>query len=673
MPLVPIKFQAGLTVDYTPTLAEGRWVDCNRIRWKEGQPEQLGGWGLYYPGPMPGIPRTLHVWESLASDHYLGIGTDSSLLTLTGGALVDRTPIVSEDDVAPDFSITLGSTLVTVVDAGSNTTDGQYMGIIVPVSVGGVVLHGTYQVVDAVGVNSYTINAADAATATIANGGDVPVFDTTNTSPVVLVTLADHGYGIGDMFTIEVSTAVGGLTLDGDYTVSTVPDADTFTINAGANASSTATASENSGDTHLVYYVTFAPVAQTTGGYGIGGYGLGPYGIGGGSAVSPHAFGVWSLDNWGEVLIANVYNGGLYLWSPSGITVRATAIPNAPTINIGAFVATPAQILIAFGSETGSVQDPLLVRWSDVSDYTVWIASSTNQAGSFRLSSGSRIVAGYQAPQRAFLWTDVDLWSVTYIGPPFVYGFQKVASQCGAISQNCVAVLDDAIYWLAQGNFNVLAGGGVRGLPCPVWDALWQDLDQANADKITAATNSEFNEVAWYYPSLSGGTGEIDRYVKVTIPDGGGEPLWDIGALDRTAWTDQSMLGGPIGGDTAGYLYQHEIGTTANGAAMGSWIQSGRVMLSEGDQSMFINWFLPDFKYGEYGATQDSEVAVTLSTYAYPNETPRTKGPYSCTAATPWFTTRLRGNQSDVLIEGVTGFWRLGNCRARIAPAGRRP
>lgn len=669
MPLAPIRFKPGINVDWTPTLNEGGWADANRVRWRDGQVEQLGGWVRYFSAPMPGIPRTLHPWESLASDHYLAIGTDSSLLTLTNGVLVNRTPIVSEDDVTPDFSTTDGDTLVTVGDVGSNTADGQYIGITIPVSVGGIVLHGTYEVVTAVSADVYTINAASAATATVANGGAVPVFDTTNTSSVVLVTLADHTYGIGDTFTVEVSTSVGGLTLLGDYTVQTVPDADTFTIDAGSAASSTATASENSGDAHLVYYVTSAPMVLTSGGYGVGPYGIGPYGIGGPATISPHSFGVWSLDNWGEVLIACVYTGGLYLWSPSGIDVEATAIPNAPTINTGAFVSTPTQILFAFGSETGGVQDPLLIRWSDVSDYTVWTASSTNQAGSYRISSGSRIVAGVQAPSRAFIWTDLDLWSVTYVGPPFVFGFQKIANQCGAMSQNCIVSLDDVLYWLSPGEFNMLSGAGVTGIPCPVWDALWQDLDQANADKITAASNSEFDEVAWYYPSLSGGTGEVDRYVKYNTT----EKTWDIGALDRTAWTDQSMLGPPIGGDTAGFLYQHEIGTTADGAAMGSWIQSGRVMLSEGDVSGFVDWFIPDARWGEFGAAQDSSMTVTLTAYSYPNESPRTKGPYTISADTPWFTTRLRGNQLAVRFDGVSGFWRLGNCRARIAPAGRRP
>jgi hypothetical protein len=669
MPLAPIRFTPGIQVEQTPTLNQGGWTDCNRIRWRAGLPEQLGGWVKYFATRMPGIPRTLHTWESLASDHYLGIGTDSSLLTLTNGVLVDRTPFVSEDDVTPDFSTTIGETLVTVGDVGSNTSDGQYIGITVPVSVGGIVLQGTYEVVEAVSADVYTIDAASAATATVANGGAVPEFDTTNGSPVVLVTLADHGYGIGDTFTVQISTAVGGLTLLGDYTVQTVPDADTFTFSDASNASSTANAFENSGDAHLVYYVTSAPIALTTGGYGVGGYGLGPYGIGGGAVVSPHSFGVWSLDNWGEILIANVYNGGLYLWSPSGADVEATAIPNAPTINIGAYVATPQQILVAYGSETGSVQDPLLIRWSDVSDYTVWTASSTNQAGSFRLSSGSRIVTGMQAPQRALVWTDLDLWSITYIGPPFVYGFQKIATQCGAISQNSVAVLDDVVYWLSPGEFNMMSGGGVVGIPCPVWDALWQDLDQANADKITAASNSEFNEVAWYYPSLSGGTGEIDRYVKYNTA----EKAWDIGALDRTAWVDQSMLGPPIGGDTDGFLYQHEVGTTADGAAMGDWIQSGRVMIAEGDSAAFLDQVIPDFKWGEFGGDDDSEVTMTLTAYSYPNTAARTKGPYTVTVDDPWFTTRLRGAQLAMRIDGVSGFWRLGNCRARIAPAGRRP
>ncbi len=204
----------------------------------------------------------------------------------------------------------------------------------------------------------------------------------------------------------------------------------------------------------------------------------------------------------------------------------------------------PQQILVAWGSvSTGQQQDPLTVRWSSILDYTNWTVSTQTQAGSFRIPTGSEIRGGGQGPQQALIWTDLDLYVMQYLGFPLVWGFNQVATGCGLVGPHAFCVMRNSVYWMSSGNFFVLTGGGVRELPCTVWDKVFQNLDVANQNKCVAAANSMFDEITFYFPSLSGGTGEIDSYVKVNVTNGG----WDYGTLSRTAWIDQSVLGQPIG------------------------------------------------------------------------------------------------------------------------------
>ncbi len=270
---------------------------------------------------------------------------------------------------------------------------------------------------------------------------------------------------------------------------------------------------------------------------------------------------VWSLDNFGEDLIAVPSGGKIFLWVPTSNPALATVIPTAPPFNQGAFVVMPEEIIMAFGSSAdgATAMDPLLLRWCAQANFNDWVPSATNQAGSFRLSRGNRIIGALQAPFGAMIWTDVDLWATQYLGFPLVFGFTQIMSNCGLISQKSAAVIGNAIYWLSDhGVFKMDASSGVQQVPCPVWDILFKNLDLKNEDKCFAAADALYNEVFFFFPSLSGGTGEIDSYIKVNTLMSP-EQAWDYGSLVRTAWTDQNRPGPPFGVDQTGLIQQHDI------------------------------------------------------------------------------------------------------------------
>lgn len=683
--MISLKLRPGVNVEATQTLNESGISSCNLIRFKSSLPQKLGGWTKFYPNSLPGIPRDLHAWGDLSGNHRLSVGTTTNLDVITNGLLVDITPQTKATDGAPNFSTVINTSTVTVVDANiSNVTAFDAVFFNTPVSVGGIILAGIYPIATIVGTHSYQIIANSVATATVNNGGVVPIFDTTTSSPIVQVTLPAHGLVVGNEFTFPIVTNVGGLMILGTYAAQSVPTVNTFTISASIGATSTATVSMNGGNAELLYYINLGPPAPGAG-YGLGGYGLGGYGTGvvpSSQTGTPITTTNWSQDNWGEILLACPRGGGVYYWPPNSGHVNAFLVPTAPTFNGGIFVAMPEQILVCWGSTSAAPgfigfsaspeqRDPLIVRWSDIEDFTNFTASSATQAGSFRIPTGSEIRSGIQGPQQALIWTDIELWSMQYLGYPLVFGFNKLSSGCGLIAQHAVAVMRGLVAWMSQGSFFLLSGGGVQELPCPVWDAVFQDLDTNNLDKITAAANSQFSEFTWYYPSISGGTGEPDKYVKVNISEGF---VWDYGNLSRTAWTDQSVLGQAIGSTPQGVIYQHETSNDADGQPMNPWFQTGWFVIAEGQQFSFVDWFFPDMKWGFFNGVQTGQVLVTIYATDYPNGPVRTKGPYTMSQAVTYVNTRLRGRQVALRFESndLGSWWRLGQMRYRTASDGRR-
>lgn len=311
-----------------------------------------------------------------------------------------------------------------------------------------------------------------------------------------------------------------------------------------------------------------------------------------------------------------------------------------------------------------------MVRWSDQEDYTNWTISDQTTAGAFRIPTGSIIMGGIQCPQFALISTDVDVWSMTYVGGDAIFNFTKAGTGCGWISSHACGPLAGNPYWMSNNNFYTLGAGGVTPIPCTVWDQVFQNLTVAYQNKIRIAVNSAFNEVAWFYPSALS-IGENDSYVKLHIENN--EIEWDYGLLVRTAWCDASILGMPIGSDTTGQLFQHESGTTITGAGLPSF-RTGWWAISEGQDFPIVDLIIPDFIWGLRSAAQDASVNITFFGCDYPGGAVTTYGPYTVTNATEYINVRIRNRLLSAFIQSTssTEFWRLGKIRFRFGLSGRR-
>ena len=734
MPHNTIKLKPGVETNTTPALNEAAYSSSAFIRFLPerngyGLAQKLGGWVAYYASSIGSKIRALKGWADLNATNHLGIGAESSLSVLTGNNLVNITPQTSVTNTAPVFATTSGSNVVTVTDSNITASVLDYVTYVTPVTVGGLVLNGPYKIQSAAGTQ-YSIYASSVATSTANTstntvGGSFVVgntyeivsvgstsftsigaaantvgviftatgvgsgsgtarlvaeyaFSTTSGSSIVTTYFDNHGLAAGDSFYVGVSTTVGGIPLFGLYTVQSVITTSSFTFAAANSATSTVgptTATViNSGLVQSTFYVAIGP--QPIGaGFGVGGFGAGGFGVG---TTQPSVPGTaitatdWTLDNFGQDLIACPAGGAIYYWDPSGQLQNAQIVGgNGPLVNSGIFVAMPERQVIAYGSSFTLSPDPMLVRWSDIEDFTQWVATPTNQAGSYRIPTGSKIVAGIQGPQQGLLWTDLDLWAMQYIGPPFVYGFNKIGSNCGAISRHCTGQLNGAIYWMSQKQFFMSMGSGPQTIPCPVWDVIFQNINTSYLYKVACGVNSQFNEVTWYYPSAS--STENDSYVKYNTV----LQQWDYGTLGRTAWIDQSVLGSPIGAGSDNYLYQHEVGNdAANGTqttAMLSSFQTGYFQLNEADNLIFIDQIWPDMKWGTYSGNPNATVQITFYVTNYPGDTPVAYGPYTMTQATEYISVRIRARllSFNISSSDVGTFWRLGAIRYRYQIDGR--
>lgn len=687
MPHASFKLLPGVDQNKTPALNEAAISNSQLIRFIPdrtlgGLVQKLGGWTKFFPDAIGSIVRCLWAWEDTNSNSYLAVGAEGigagggqALEVINGGIETDITPQNFISDTSVDFSTVSGSNTVTIVDSNFSVDPYDVVDIQTQVSVGGIVLFGQYQVTPVSGT-SYTIDAKNAlgepslATSTVSNGGSVPEYNSVSGSDFITVNLANHGYQVGSTFPALVATVVGGSLIYGNYIVIEVTSPDSFVISANTQATNTSSIFQNNGNVYFVYHNGIGPV-QFGSGYGVGGYGVGGYGSGspytpdlGTPINSPD----WTLDNWGEILISCPIGGPIYQWSPSSGNQIATVIANAPPANEGMFVAMPQRQIIAWGSTFTGIVDPLLIRWCDVNDFDSWIALITNQAGSYRIPKGSRIVQCIQGPQQGLIWTDLGVWSMQYAGPPYVYQFNELGTGCGLIGRKAAASMNGVVYWMGQSQFFRLAGGGVEPIRCPIWDVIFQDLDTGALDKIRIAPNSRFGEIAWYYPTNSNG-GEVSHYVKYNVLLN----EWDYGELARTAWINESVLGPPIGAGANTYIYQHETSPDADGAPMVSSFQTGYFVMTEADVKMFIDQIWPDMKWGYYGGTQDANIKLTFYVTDYAGQTPLAYGPYTLTQAVKFITPRFRGRLVSIKIESddIGTFWRLGNIRYRFQQDGK--
>lgn len=680
MPMASVRLIPGVDTEKTYALNEAGISTSAYIRFREGFVEKLGGWVRYVQFVLSGIPRALHAWQDLNDDGHLAVGTTVQLGVITDGAINDITPQQLVSDFTPDFTTTIGSAVVEIDDPNIDTvTTYDSVFLSTPVSIGGIVVSGLYPITLVTGTTTYQITARENATASESGAGAVPDFTTTSGSSAVIVDLDDHGLVAGDRFNANVSTSVGGVTIYGSYLVNVVNGPDQFVIAANTSATSSTTVGMNAGDAQVIYNIALGPAPGGVG-YGIGDYGDGSYGLG---VVVPEQTGTpitatdWSLDNWGELLLASPKNGGIYTWSPLGGFENAQMIGTAPAFNGGIFVSMPAQILVAWGTcSSGQIvgvdQDPLLIRWSNILDYSDWSISTTSYAGEHRISNGSRIVGAMQGPQYGLIWTDLDLWSMNFIGQGGVaFGFNKIGSSCGLIASNAKGQLGSTIFWMGRSNFFALTSGGATPLPCSVWDAVFQNLDTDNLHKCWCWPNTPFNEVWWFYPSTDG-DGECDSYVKLDIIEG----AWDYGSMRRVCGIDQSVLGMPISATNNGIIYQHEMGYDNDGGPINASFRTGYFKLNEGEQIAFVDWWIPDMRWNTFSNSQPSaQLTVKFYSVMYPGDTNvRTYGPYTLTSSTRFINPRIRGRYValEIASNDVGSFWRIGLNTFRVAQDGRQ-
>lgn len=593
------------------------------------------------------------------------------------GAPVPATATVTAGGVVPQFSTTNADINVLVTLPNHGLTAGSTFSILIPTTLGGVTLYGNYviQQTPAVTANTFVIAASFAANATTSvfmNGGRARIVYYTGQQAVPPpVGYGDGFYGFGGF---SGGSFVGGrvyvptsITTVGTVATVTVPTnvyvipGSVITIAgttpSGYNGTWTVTSA-----TAGISSSTFTFSVPTT---------LGPQTAAGTLKVNLWGFGSttdWSLDNWGEYMVASPHMGGIFYWNPASGSDHCDIMPNAPPVNEGMFISMPERQIIAYGSTFNGIQDPLLVRWCDVGNFTSWVGTVTNQAGSYRIPKGSMIVGGLQGPQQSLLWTDIALWSMQYISQPFIYSFNEIGTGCGLVGRKAAATMSGVVYWMSQSQFFSLSNGGPEPIQCPIWDVIFQDIDTAYWQNVRCAPNSRFGEVSWFYPTIGSG-GVPTKYVKYNTLTN----QWDFGTMGRTAWIDQSVFGPPIGAGDNLFIYQHETSPDADGTPMVSSFKTGYFALSDGDSKTFIDQLWPDMKWGYYNGVPSADVSITFYSTDYPGLPPTVHGPYLVTQSSDYITPRIRARliAMEVSSNDIGSFWRLGNIRYRVQPDGK--
>lgn len=605
--------------------------------------------------------------------------TSVTIKTTLGSYTLSGTVTIDNFGTTPIFTNTNGTQVINYFLPNHNLKVGDPIYVLNPtVLASNVIIQGTFTVASVVDSANVTFIGPSALLGVASSHqwqGAIPI--TTGTAngtsitvnfPSLYATNANNPYATGVSYLFQGISPSGW---NGTFTLTSFP---TTTSATYTNSSSAGAGGQGS----------FSP---------IGGVAVNVYSVAGNPTGPPTPTGsgtFWTLDNWGNDLIAvpgsnpviaypaqPLLYQPVYFWDSTS-TITAQAIAAGPTASLGAFVAMPERQIVAWGSTFSGILDPLLIRWCDINNFNTWTAQITNQAGSFRLPSGSTIIGARQTTQQALIWTDIEVWAMQYINQPYVYSFNKIGQGCGLIGKYAHGILGGVTYWMSKTQIFMLSGDGVVSVPCPIWDVVFQDLDLANVGKITCATNSMFQEVTWYFPVKSG-NGENSQYIKLNVSgmSSGQAPLWDYGTLDRSAWIDVSILQQPIGYSPLNqWVYQHEIATDDDSHAMGESFTTGWFSVADGDQMAFVDQVWPDFKLGYYAQAQTGQVNITINGQDFPSQSsPQSVGPYTVTQSSTWFSPRMRHRLVSFTVGAVpsnTGtWWRIGGVRYRWQPDGR--
>ena len=653
MALTEVKFGPGVDKQDTSVGAVGRWVDSDNTRFRYGLPEKVEGWASLLNETIVGVSRKMLPFVDQTGNRYVAIGTDKFLLVYFEGQLFDITPWRS----------------------------------------------------GAVGVQ-VTFTSSTLAT------------DSTSTKQCTITTTIPHGLIVGDMMVLDTVTLPGGTGLsdvdfeDKLFQVLSVPSTTTFTIDSLNQASAVVA----TGGTMTVQPYAYIGPAEQTYGYG---FGVGPYGgnTGWGEAVLASTVtlepGLWSLDNYGDVLIATIANGKTFTWDSSlaaRLTTRASQLTVGyettlnPVASRATLVSPTTRHLIHLGTTTENTdettQDDMFIRFSTVEAINEYSITAVNTAGSFRLQEGTKIVGALNAKETILIWTDNALYTMKFVGAPFTFGFEQVGTNCGLIGKNAVTEIDGIAYWMSNNGFFAF-DGTVKSLPCSVEDYVFDDMDTTKGQQITAGLNNLYTEVVWWYPtqgSTFNNRSVVYNYTDINkqVAMGTWYTNTDVNSI-RTSWSDALIYPKPyatkfnssntgtfpviIGEDGLGQtvLFEQETGTDqinpdGTTTTLTSFIQSYDIALQTdqgiGEYFLAMRRFLPDFKVLTGNGT------VTLNVSDFPQSTPTNSkySPFIVTATTTYVSTRARGRYANIKIENTSSGenWRYGTLQIDIQPDGRR-
>lgn len=616
MTLKRFNFQSGIHKEGTAYSNEGRFFDAGFIRFRAGRPEKMGGWVKKYQNSFVGVCRKIKQWAANNGLRYIGLGTTKKTYIISGNSFVDVTPI------------------------------------------------------------------------RLTSGAGDPTFSASNGSSVLTVTEAGHGAVLGDFVTFSSAASLGGLitaaVLNQEYEITSITDANTFTITAKDTDGNTVTA--NSSDTGnggsstvAVYQINIGlDVAVPGGGWSSGPWGDGTWGTAAGDTVA-NTLRLWSLDNFGEDLVLNARLGAIFLWDATSPSNRAKELStiagaaNPPSEVLQIVVSTQDRHVLAIGCNPifESNLDPMQIRWCTQENVLDWTPKTTNTAGDLKLSVGSTIIGAVRGRQEIAIWTDNALYSVQFVGAPFVFKANLITDGVSLIGPNAAVTANNVIFFMDRGNFYAYAGAA-KVLPCTVRAYVFDDFAEAQAEQVVAFANTAFNEVGWFYPSASSTV--CDRMVVYNYE----ENAWSISDLARDAWDDAAASADtPIAVKTTsdiGHVFSHETGFDDDGQALTAFIETADFDISDGDHFAFVKRLLPDCLFvGEsdspvldYSIKVRDNAGGTLSTASTTSVTPTSEFAMS--------NVRARARQVRVRVEStdIQNGWRLGDVRLDVRQDGRR-
>jgi len=714
--LQKVNFQPGFNKQVTSTGGESQWVNGDNVRFRYGLPEKIGGWAQLGSVDITGRNTAIHHFINTSGIKYAILGTNRILYAYSGGIFYDITPLKSTTTLTSAFSSTNGSAAITITFASPHN-----------INKGDIILLDNFSSITNSGFTASNFDDKKFQVTSIPTTTTLTITLPSNESGSGASTSGGirikHYFSIGPA--AEVASTGWGLgswggTLSGTFT-STLSSS----INASVTTLTMASASSFPSSGRIIIgqeIIIYTGVS----GNNLTGLTRGALGTtaaihssgatvrdsssyaGWNTAVSGDVItdpGLWSLDNFGNKLIATIFNGESFEWDSdptTANTTRATIITGAPTGSRFSLISTPDRHLIFFGTETTigtkSSQDEMFIRFSSQEDINTYTPTAANTAGTQRLSDGSRIVGALRGRDSIYVWTDTALFTMRFVGPPFTFSFQQVGTNCGLIGKNAAVEVDGTAYWMSENGF-FRYSGRLESLPCLVEDHVFDDINTIPKQHITAGLNNLFGEIMWFYPNS--GSGTVNRMVAYNYLDSSSErPVWTTGTLARTAWRDSAVFGKPhateydASGTTATTNKDHVIGCTdgtstyfehetglnqiKEGAisAIAASIESGdfdigsQGLQGDGEFMMKIRRVIPDF------LAQTGDARITLNLRDFPNDTAAssTLGPFTVTSGTQKIDTRARARSVSLKIDNTSTdqFWKLGTFRLDIQPDGRR-